>query len=199
MKLIPFLIIMAFSPAVPAITLEKVQPSLIGTNRQVFHLSPDKRRFENQTQVFTANSKEYFSGEYVLQGKDKELAVFNRKLEEILKKLKGADQVLKGEGKSFNELSQGKEHSSEIILEGFRIPENREDYKTLSEIFYGLSGLKWKLWNGFKLNSDLSQVTVYRNGKAEAPKKYHTDVYCRETSQTSICTYMNSGSVWIKR
>ncbi len=185
------LILCLLSFSVRAVTLTKYLSTPQGFYQQTFELNQGKAIYHKTSNLFDPSPGDLRSGELITLADTSEPY---KKLTLLDEQLKKVDQTLKDfENTDLKKIAGSGNHKVVIKLGEYVIPQESKYYQELDNQFRALQALKWKLDKGFELSTDLSEVSVFENGKLKKKESFPKSSYCHSSS--SECTYFGGGKI----
>lgn len=190
--LIPFLLLTSFAHAT---VLSQYVSSPDGSSEQRFVINKNAVKYEKRSNFFDKN-KSLTLGDF--ESGTKISAEDQKKLTQILSKIKEVDKFLKQKNSSFNDFSEKAPHDPFIFLDDFRVSQKSDLYPELKSIYDRIQGFNWKQHSGIKLSDDFKTVTVIKDGKEASKEEFKFAFHCKRQEAPTVCGYKDLGILFVQ-
>jgi hypothetical protein len=178
-----------------ALTLTQAISKTEWTSTQAFELG-DRPTFKKKSNFFDAD-KSYVLGVFGLE-KGESTKPEEKNLASVLAKIRQANEFLKVQGSTFNQLSNVEPHGIFLLLEDFRIAPGSDLYPELRKIFDALLRKKWVLREGVKLSADYKTLTTIKEGKAIESNPFDFPFACSKNRAPAYCLFKDIGILYVE-
>jgi hypothetical protein len=194
MKTIIALLTLTLLPAAHAATLGQAISQPEGSSLQAFELK-NGAVYKKRSNFFD-KKKDYELGTYRL-AKGESVEAEEKALSKVLAKVAAADEILRKQNTTFNELTKIRPHSSCLLLDDFQIAQGSDLYPELKKIFDTLAAKKWELEDGVKLSSDFRKVTKVKGGQPGEPVPFDFPFACSKNRPPAYCVFKDLGLLYV--
>ncbi len=196
MKLIFLLLLLSVSQLTLAVTISEAVSRTEGMMSQAFVLG-DRSTYHKKSNFFD-QQKNYVLGEFSLD-KWESTRAEQKVLEGVLAKLRAADEILRAQGGSFNQLSNVEPHGVFLLLEDFRVAPGSDLYPELRKVFDALLQKKWTHQDGVILSEDHKSVTMVKGGKSIESKAFDFAFSCSKRTAPAHCYFKDLGMIYVQQ
>lgn len=191
-----FFLLFLISTGAHAVSIAKYISTPDAVSEQRFELNKGQAKYVKASNFFDLKNQNALG---VFETKSLKISKIEVRLEEVLKKVKSADDFLKSKKSSFNDLSDKSPHASFIYLNDYRITQKSELYPELKNLFEELQGEAWKQKSGIRLSDDYKTVITISDGKEISKEPFQFEFYCRQPSGQTTCQYKKLGVLHVER
>lgn len=190
------ILILAFiSLEAGAVTLSQNRSSNEGFSEQKFVLEKGKTSFEKRSNFFD-KKKDFRLGTFSTNPKLS--TKLKADLEDVSKTIRATDEFLKKRGKDFNSLTGQVHHRPYLMIDGFIVTEDSNQYKKLKDIFDRLQLQDWKQQSGVVLSKDFKTIEILENGKVKESEKFDFAFRCKSEKMPTVCGYKDLGILYVE-
>lgn len=190
--LITFLMLMNLAHAT---VLSQYVSSPDGSSEQRFVINKSNVKYEKRSNFFD-KKKSLTLGEF--DSGTKISAEDQKKLAQILAKIKDVDKFLKQKNSSFNDFSEKAPHDPFIFLDDYRVSQKSDLYPELKAIYDRIQGFNWKQHSGIRLSDDFKTVTVIKDGKEASKEEFNFAFHCKKQEAPTVCGYKDLGILFVQ-
>jgi hypothetical protein len=189
------LLLLLVAPSAHAVTLARFLSSPAGNSLQSFSLGASPRYLKRSN--FFDQKLDLRLGTFALPAGES-VAAEERALAAVLDKLRAVDEGLRKQKSSFNDLSPKAPHAPYILVDEYRVAPSSVLYAELLKLFEGLLQKKWRHLDGIRIDEDLKQITVLKDGKAAATEKFNYAFHCNRERPPGYCLFKEIGILFIQ-
>lgn len=166
-----------------------------GSSEQRFVINKNIVKYEKRSNFFD-KKKAFTLGDF--ESGTRISAQDQKKLAQILTKIKDVDAFLKQKKSSFNDFSEKAPHDPFIILDEYRVSQKSDLYPELKAIYDRIQGFNWKQHSGIKLSEDFKTVTIIKDGKEASKESFNFAFHCKGDVAPTVCGYKDLGILFVQ-